>query len=163
MAQYYYIDPQGKQIGPVEKSVLVCLINSNTMVWCEGMAAWTPAAQVAELAGLLQPGMPPAPAPVYQQQQQQYYAPQQQQQPPYEKPSSHMTLGILSTIFCCLAFGIVSIVYASKVDGCWARGEYDEAYDNSRKANNWGIAAIVCGLVFSVGYFILMMAAGFAL
>ena len=33
------------------------------------------------------------------------------------QPSSHLALAILVTIFCCLPFGIVSIVKASQVSG----------------------------------------------
>ncbi len=42
-------------------------------------------------------------------------------------PSSNMVWAILTTIFCCLPFGIVAIVYASKVDGMWQAGYYDAA------------------------------------
>ncbi|MBO7197759.1 MAG: CD225/dispanin family protein, partial [Tidjanibacter sp.] len=34
-------------------------------------------------------------------------------------PSSNLIWGILTTIFCCLPFGIVSIVFASRVDSLW--------------------------------------------
>ena len=33
------------------------------------------------------------------------------------KPESYLVWAILSTVCCCLPFGVVSIVYASKVDG----------------------------------------------
>ena len=61
------------------------------------------------------------------------------------KPPSYLWLGILTTILCCLPFGIISIVYASKVDSCWSTGLYNEAVANSNKARNWGIASAVIG------------------
>ena len=42
--------------------------------------------------------------------------------PRAERPSTYLVLSILVTIFCCLPFGIVGIVYASKVDSCWYAG-----------------------------------------
>ena len=45
----------------------------------------------------------------------------QGQRPP--KPNNHLAWAILSTIFCCLPLGIVSIVYSSKVDGLYNAGE----------------------------------------
>ena len=56
-----------------------------------------------------------------------------------KRPNTYLALGILVTIFCCLPFGIVSIVYASKVDSCWNNGRQNEAMDNSRKAKNWAL------------------------
>lgn len=69
---------------------------------------------------------------------------------PGEKPSSNLALAIISTILCCLPLGIVSIVYAAKVDGHWMAGRYAEAQDASRKAKNWAIASIVSVLALGV-------------
>ena len=71
-------------------------------------------------------------------------------QPPGEKPSNNLALAILSTILCCLPLGIVSIVYAAKVDGHWMAGRYAEAADASRKAKSWAIASIISIVVVSV-------------
>ncbi|RYC53223.1 CD225/dispanin family protein [Flagellimonas olearia] len=64
------------------------------------------------------------------------------------KPNNYMVLAILSTIFCCIATGIASIIYASKVNECYARGEYAEAEKASKNAKMWafigiGISALV--------------------
>ena len=56
--------------------------------------------------------------------------------PRAERPSTYLVLSILVTIFCCLPFGIVGIVYASKVDSSWYAGRADEACAYSRKARN---------------------------
>jgi hypothetical protein len=47
--------------------------------------------------------------------------------PPPPKPDNNMVWGILTTILCCLPLGIVSIVYASKVDSYYAAGQYTAA------------------------------------
>lgn len=61
------------------------------------------------------------------------------------KPDNCLVWAILSTLFCCLPFGIVSIVYASKVDSEWALGNFDEAEDAAKKARTWAIvSAAVC-------------------
>lgn len=64
------------------------------------------------------------------------------------KPDSGLVWAILTTLFCCLPFGIVSIVYASKVDSMWYIGNYQAAFDYAKKAKNWAMwAAIVGGVV----------------
>lgn len=86
--------------------------------------------------------------------------------PPHRKPSSFMVWAILSTLFCCLPFGIVSIVYASKVDGLWAAGDYDGAEDAASKARTWFWWSFGLGLVVilaNVFYFAIVDAAIFGL
>ena len=94
----------------------------------------------------------------YQPGGQQYGAYQPGQYPPpggnAYPPSSNMVWAILTTLFCCLPFGIVSIVYASKVDGLWASGQFAAAYDSANKARNWAIWSAVIGLVCLVGTFV---------
>ncbi|MEZ4809166.1 MAG: CD225/dispanin family protein [Allomuricauda sp.] len=63
-----------------------------------------------------------------------------QNMPP--KPSNYMVLAILSTIFCCLATGIASIIYASKVNEHYAKGDYAEAERASKNAKMWGLIGV---------------------
>ncbi|MCV7301834.1 CD225/dispanin family protein [Mycobacterium barrassiae] len=63
--------------------------------------------------------------------------------PPQAAPSSHLVLGILTTLFCCLPFGVVSIVKAAQVNGLWAQGRYAEAQASSAAAKKWAIWSIV--------------------
>ena len=63
----------------------------------------------------------------------------------------------LVTIFCCLPFGIVGIVYASKVDSCWYAGRIDEAYSYSKKARNWSLAGILLSVLLWIVYVILIL------
>lgn len=74
--------------------------------------------------------------------------------PPGDKPSSNLALAIVSTILCCLPLGIVSIVYAAKVDGLWMAGRYVEAQQASEKAKRWAIASMVSIVVLTALYFL---------
>lgn len=56
-------------------------------------------------------------------------------------PDNYLALAIISTIFCCLPFGVVSIVYATQVESLYLQGRYEEAVDKSNKAFKWAIAS----------------------
>lgn len=97
--------------------------------------------------------------PPYQQpyQQQAYYQPNyaQSQIPP--KPDNYLVWAILTTLFCCLPFGIVSIVYASKVDSLYSSQDYfgaKAASDNAKKWAWWSaiscVACILVAMIFAV-------------
>ncbi len=60
---------------------------------------------------------------------------------------SYLAQAILVTIFCCLPFGIVSIVYAAQVNGKVAAGDIDGARDASEKAKTWAWVALGFGLL----------------
>lgn len=70
--------------------------------------------------------------------------------PPASKPNNYLALAILSTIFCCLPFGIVSIVFASKVDSQWNTGDYNGAMESARKAKTWFWLSFGLGLVLDI-------------
>ena len=88
-----------------------------------------------------------------------YQQPNQNQAPPFPKPSNNLVWGILTTILCCLPFGIVSIVFASKVDGLWYSGRYQEAKDAARKAGTWAIVSASIGILFSIIYIVFVLLA----
>lgn len=62
------------------------------------------------------------------------------------KPPSYLPGAILATLFCCLPFGIVSIVYAAQVDSKYNAGDIGGAMQSSENAKNWLIAAVAGGL-----------------
>ena len=86
----------------------------------------------------------------------------QQPQPGGPKPSNNLVWAILTTILCCLPLGIVSIVYASKVDSLWYTGQYAAAEDASRKAGKWAMWAAIVSVIGIILYFavIFFVAAG---
>ncbi len=67
--------------------------------------------------------------------------------------SNHLVLAILTTLCCCLPFGVVSIVYAVQVNNALAMGNYQLAFDNSKKARFWGLLGLGIGLAVQVAYF----------
>ncbi|WP_084709445.1 CD225/dispanin family protein [Rubrobacter aplysinae] len=78
--------------------------------------------------------------------------------PPYTQHHSqeyvpnYLVPAILTTIFCCLPFGIVSIVYAAQVNGRVAAGQRTAAAETSRKAKTWAWVAFGSGIVLWLGY-----------
>lgn len=75
---------------------------------------------------------------------------------------NHLVGAILTTIFCCLPFGIVSIVYAAGVNGKVAAGDLAGARAASDKAKTWMWVAFGCGIVSIVLSIIIQVAAAAA-
>ena len=73
---------------------------------------------------------------------------------------NHLVWAILSTLFCCLPFGIVSIVYASQVDGKRAAGDIAGAREASAKAKFWAMLSAGLALVPLALYLILVLFLG---
>lgn len=65
-------------------------------------------------------------------------------------PPNHLVWAILVTIFCCLPFGIVSIVYAAQVNSKVAAGDIIGAWQSSNSAKTWAWVAFGVGLVGGV-------------
>lgn len=66
---------------------------------------------------------------------------------PTTKPNNYYLWTILSCVLCCIPLGIVGIVYSSRVDSFWAKGQVAEAVDASNKAKMWAILSAVCGFL----------------
>ena len=62
---------------------------------------------------------------------------------------NHLALAVLTTLFCCLPFGIVSIVYAVQVNSALAARNYELAKTNSEKAKYWGMVSLWIGLAIN--------------
>lgn len=59
-------------------------------------------------------------------------------------------------MFCCLPLGIVSIIYAVKVDGLYKAGEYEDAQEAADKAKKYALYGAVCAGVIWVLYLVLV-------
>jgi hypothetical protein len=105
----------------------------------------------------------------------QLFIPVQQGAPPSTPPlpgflpsvPNHLVYAILTTLFCCLPFGIVAIVYAAQVDGKLALGDYAGALSLSDNARKWCWAAFLCGFFvifagFALGFLLPLLAMPFA-
>ena len=64
--------------------------------------------------------------------------------------NTYMIPAVLATIFCCLPFGVVSIVFAASANSALASGNYALAEANAQKAKTWFWVAFALGLVCSV-------------
>lgn len=80
--------------------------------------------------------------------------------PAGQKPPSNLVWGILTTLLCCLPLGIVSIVYAARVEGKWNSGDAAGAQSDSDNAKKWAIIAAISGVVIIVLYVIVVVAFG---
>ena len=190
MKQYYYVDGNNQQQGPIDAAQLPAFgVTTKTLVWCEGMANWQAAGEIPELASFfaakqpeipvqpqMQPGTPTQP----QMQQQVQPQPmninnfQQTQQPmntqpPFQQPNNqqmppqpenYLVWAILVTVLCCLPFGVASIIYSVKVGSLYAQGDYNGAVDASQKAKKFAMIGGIGGLVFIIVYVIFMIIAG---
>lgn len=79
---------------------------------------------------------------------------------PTQQPDSNLVWGILVTVLCCLPFGIVSIINASKVSGLWGQGQYAQAQKASDDAKKWAIWGAIAGAIVIVIYLIVGLAGG---
>ena len=66
---------------------------------------------------------------------------------PAYKPSNNMVWAVLTTIFCCLPFGVPAIVFAARVDSLWFSGRYQEAYNAARTSRNWALISAIVAIV----------------
>ena len=67
-----------------------------------------------------------------------------------ERVPNHMVGAILTTLFCCLIGGIISIVYASKVNAKLAQGDIDGARAASKTAKLWIVINMIVGFVVGI-------------
>ncbi len=165
MKEFYYINAAGEKVGPLSlDEVSKHPVTSSTLVWLPGMSDWQKAAEVPAVMACIVPSAPQTPPmsqtppmPGYSTASQPRCGQTQGQQARVvsNKPQNYMWLGIVSTLLCCLPAGIVSIVYAAKVDNLWNQGYYQEAEDASNNAKTWGIVSAALGVVcFIIGFII---------
>lgn len=119
-----------------------------------------------------EPGLPPAEAaaqeqveePAQKQPVYQYQQPQQlYQQARTEETVNwvpYLVLSILSTVCCCVPFGIVAIVYAVKINSLVSEGKIDEARSAAKTARIWIIVAFVVGIIFDIVVFLFIFISG---
>ena len=153
MNEYFYLDAQKKQQGPVAAERLSSLgVTAETLVWTSGMADWQPAGSVEALRPFLQTAqgsVPPPPPQGWAQGRADYSYTQSRPRPAC--PDSHMVAAVLVTIFCCLPLGIVAIVKANQVTSFYYRGDYDAALLASADADTWVKIALILGIISFCG------------
>lgn len=61
--------------------------------------------------------------------------------------NNYLVPAIISTLCCCLPFGVVSIIYAAQVNTKLTAGDYPGAVESSKKAKFWFMLALVLGFI----------------
>lgn len=71
------------------------------------------------------------------------------------QPKNYLVESILVTIFCCLPFGIVGIVFSSQVNSKYEAGDYEGAIMASKEAKKWVNWGFISGIIITVGFLFL--------
>lgn len=94
--------------------------------------------------------------PQYQSQNNQYQTPpvyQSSYEP--EKPINwvpYLVLSIITTLCCCLPFGIVGIVYSAKINSAVNSRDWEAAQKAAKTAKIWIIVSAVVGIIVEIIY-----------
>lgn len=75
---------------------------------------------------------------------------------------NHLVKAIISTLCCCLPFGIVAIVFAAQVNGKLDAGDYAGAQKSSDQASFWGNLSIGIGLALNIIIIVIQVIAAMA-
>lgn len=73
------------------------------------------------------------------------------------KPNNNIVLSVICMLMCCMPLGVISLVYALKVDSNYQMGQYAEAVKNSELAKKWALGGIIGGVVI-FGIYIIFVA-----
>ncbi|WP_411827972.1 CD225/dispanin family protein [Luteolibacter sp. AS25] len=159
----WYYSKSGVQLGPVSREELAGKASSGEvlagdLIWQEGMTDWKPLSQVPEFQGVqaVQSAPPIFPTGGAAVAQPAYAA------APYSGPEipNYLWQSIVVTVLCCLPFGVVSIVYAAKVDSLKATGDIVGAQAASKSAKTWAIVGLASwGAVIAIYLVIAVLAA----
>jgi hypothetical protein len=140
MKQYYYSDGT-KKVGPFSLEKLKGQpITRETPVWCHPMPKWKAAGEfpeLEELFGTIPPDLNNI-APKQERSHEHHVS-----KPPM--PKTWLVESILATLFCCLPFGIIGLVYAIRVESSYSGGDYPTAERSSREAGRWTKVSIILG------------------
>lgn len=95
----------------------------------------------------------------YNQQNQGYYQQNNFNGMP-QKPVNwvpYLILSIISTLCCCLPFGVVGIVFSVKINSAMLAGNLEEAQNNAKMARIWIIVSFAIGLLTWLIYMVLIV------
>lgn len=95
----------------------------------------------------------------YNQQNQGYYQQNNFNEMP-QKPVNwvpYLILSIISTLCCCLPFGVVGIVFSAKINSAMLAGNLEEAQNNAKMARIWIIVSFAIGLLTWLIYMVLIV------
>ena len=67
-------------------------------------------------------------------------------------PKNWLVESILVTVMCCLVFGLVGIIYATKVESLYYAGDYEGAEQAAKNAKMWTAIGFFSVLVIGILY-----------
>lgn len=139
-----HIARDGKQFGPYTVSEVndylgTGFLKPDDSAWHEGLSDWQRLASIQGVHVVAAARRTPPPPPAA--------APASAPVGTLVKPNNYMVSAILATLFCCLPFGVVSIVYACQVDSKWAAGDHTGAVVASGNAKLWCNISAGAGLL----------------
>ena len=76
-----------------------------------------------------------------------------------QKPDNYLVWAILTTLLCCMPFGIVAIVKATQVDTYWAQGNQTGAIEAANAAKKWSIVSAISAAVVWFIYLLVVVIA----
>ena len=148
----YYIVLEDKRVGPFSVEELKKKnITRKTLVWREGMTDWAELKDVEELAELAGSIPPPM--------QNETEEPKKAQTEKPPMPKTWFVESIIVTLLCCLPFGIIGIIYSSKVEPLYYAGHYDEAAQKANQAKQWTLWGIGVCCILVILYLLALIAA----
>lgn len=141
----FYILENGERKGPYTiEELRQNKVSPDAMVWTEGEADWRRAGDIPALSALFPAAIPPVPP-----------AENPQQRPPM--PKTWLVESILVMVLCCLPFGLVGLVYASKVETAYWAGDYGRAEKYSADARKWTLVGVGVALILLLLYVVFLL------
>lgn len=67
----------------------------------------------------------------------------------------YLVVSIISTLCCCIPFGIVAIVFSAKINSAVTSGNMEEAKKAAKTAKIWIIVAVVAGLIANIAFLVI--------
>ncbi|MAT80682.1 MAG: hypothetical protein CMJ29_03425 [Phycisphaerae bacterium] len=149
----FWVARNGERYGPYTQEQLVEYYQSGQVLPSDqvcrpGSQEWVIASSMSELSGV-QDAASSSPPPLHNETIK-------------DVPAVNLVGPILVTLFCCLPFGIVSIVFASQVPTKVAQNDLAGAQTAAASARNWMMWGFIIGLVFNLLGFGVYIFAGLA-
>lgn len=67
----------------------------------------------------------------------------------------YLVVSIISTLCCCIPFGIVAIVFSAKINSAVTSGNMEEAKKAAKTAKIWIIVAVIAGLIANIAFLVI--------
>lgn len=162
MRKYYYTDGVAT-FGPFTLEELAeAGITPETKVWFRELKQWQPAGAVPELSEVFKDVPPPPINATTSPTRPASLSAVMSDPDPGRPPKTWLVEAILVTLFCCMVFGIVAIVYAAGVESKYNAGDYAGAVKASNDAKKWVTISFLLGATVLIIYIALVVFFGMA-